>query len=153
LWRIKEGHYNRKVKNAEMRFTRRRMRRAISTTEDSIEIPNLCNIPYSHGGFFGAAPFMLSVDRWLQILRQLMPDVYCEVARRVFSRSHYLIHWAENNPVCCAFGTIKSLGLEPPESNEDVFVTNPTLSEWKGAISTPGEGVEISPEEVRMDQN
>lgn len=119
MWRIREGVNTRRVRNAERRYSRRRTRRAISTTEDSIEIPNLFNIPYSHGGFFGAAPFMLSIDRWLAILRQLMPDVYCEVARRVFARSHYLIHWAENNPVCCAFGAINSLGIETPDCKED----------------------------------
>jgi len=95
LGRIRQGLNERRVRRAETRYTRRRTRRAISTTDDSIEIPSLYNIPYSHGGFFGAAPFMLSLDHWLQILRLLMPDVYCEVARRIFARSHYLIHWAE----------------------------------------------------------
>ena len=40
------------------------------------------NVPYVHGGFFGAAPFMLTNPHWIAILRILMPDVYVEISRR-----------------------------------------------------------------------
>ena len=64
------------------------------------------NIPYAHGGFFGAAPFMLADPLWVDILRSLMPDVYVEISRRVLSAPvPKLIHWAENNPVVAAYGT------------------------------------------------
>ena len=64
------------------------------------------SIPYAHGGFFGAAPFMLANPFWIDILRALMPDVYVEISRRVLTApAPRLIHWAENNPVVAAFGT------------------------------------------------
>lgn len=64
------------------------------------------SIPYAHGGFFGAAPFMLANPFWIDILRALMPDVYVEISRRVLTAPvPRLIHWAENNPVVAAFGT------------------------------------------------
>lgn len=52
---------------------------------------------------------MLSDPSWINILRILQPDVFCEVARRIFAPSNYLIHWAENNPVCCAYGVLKEI--------------------------------------------
>uniref|UniRef100_A0A7S4VYF9 Uncharacterized protein n=1 Tax=Ditylum brightwellii TaxID=49249 RepID=A0A7S4VYF9_9STRA len=64
------------------------------------------NVPYSHGGFFGAAPFMLANPFWIDVLRHLMPDVYVEISRRVvYAEAPKLIHWAENNPVMAAYGT------------------------------------------------
>ena len=54
------------------------------------------NIPYVHGGFFGAAPFMLTNPHWIGILRILMPDVYVEISRRAsYAPAPKLIHWAE----------------------------------------------------------
>jgi len=64
---------------------------------------------YSHGGFFGAAPFMLNNPHWISILRQLMPDVYVEISRRVKAPPYKLIHWAENNPVVAAYGSAQEL--------------------------------------------
>lgn len=73
--------------------------------EEAIKI-----MPYSHGGFFGAAPFLLSNAHWISILRYLMPDVYVEISRRVAgSAPSRLIHWAENNPVVAAYGIAHSL--------------------------------------------
>ena len=67
-------------------------------------------IPYVHGGFFGAAPFMLTNPHWIAILRILMPDVYVEISRRAsYAPAPRLIHWAENNPVVAAYGTGKTL--------------------------------------------
>lgn len=82
-------------------------------SKDQIFLSELIhNIPYAHGGYFGAAPFMLGDPVWIDILRSLMPDVYVEVARRVFSPVPKLIHWAENNPVCAAYGTTQDLELQ-----------------------------------------
>ena len=54
------------------------------------------NVPYVHGGFFGAAPFMLTNPHWIGILRILMPDVYVEISRRAsYAPAPKLIHWAE----------------------------------------------------------
>jgi len=72
-----------------------------SYMQEKIEV-----VPYSHGGFFGAAPLMLDDPFWVDVLRSLMPDVYCEVAKRIFSPTPKLIHWAENNPVVAAYGTV-----------------------------------------------
>ena len=53
-------------------------------------------VPYVHGGFFGAAPFMLTNPHWIAILRILMPDVYVEISRRAsYAPAPRLIHWAE----------------------------------------------------------
>jgi len=66
-------------------------------------------VPYAHGGFFGAAPFMLANPDWVDILRRLMPDVYIEMSRRIESPARKLIHWAENNPVVAAYGNAHEL--------------------------------------------
>jgi hypothetical protein len=84
----------------------------------SIENDQVCfaaghikNMPYSHGCFFGAAPFMLANPDWITILRSLLPDVYVEISRRVVhAPAPKLIHWAENNPVVAAYGTANELG-------------------------------------------
>ena len=53
-------------------------------------------VPYVHGGFFGAAPFMLTNPHWIAILRILMPDVYVEISKRAsYAPAPRLIHWAE----------------------------------------------------------
>ena len=70
------------------------------------------NMPYSHGCFFGAAPFLVANPDWISILRHLMPDVYVELSRRVnhhACEAPQLIHWAENNPVVAAYGTANEL--------------------------------------------
>lgn len=67
-------------------------------------------IPYAHGGYFGAAPFLLSNPHWISLLRHLMPDVYVEISRRVaINPPSRLIHWAENNPVVAAYGAAHAL--------------------------------------------
>ena len=104
-----------------------------SVAEDQIFLSELIqNIPYAHGGYFGAAPFMLADPLWVNILRTLMPDVYVEVAKRIFSPTPKLIHWAENNPVVCAYGTIQDLNWKKTSGNAvtclewDVFL-DPSL--------------------------
>lgn len=68
------------------------------------------NMPYSHGSFFGAAPFMLANPHWIDVLRLLMPDVYIAISLRVVhAPAPKLIHWAENNPVVAAYGTAHEL--------------------------------------------
>ena len=79
-----------------------------SVAQDQIFFPSgeINSIPYAHGGFFGAAPFMLANPYWIDVLRSLMPDVYVEISQRVLvAPVPKLIHWAENNPVVAAFGT------------------------------------------------
>ncbi len=83
------------------------------------------NIPYVHGGFFGAAPFMLTNPHWISILRILMPDVYVEISRRAsYAPAPKLIHWAENNPVVAAYGTAHELEFSGrvPTLEWDVFL-------------------------------
>jgi hypothetical protein len=53
-------------------------------------------VPYVHGGYFGAAPYLLTNPQWIGILRALMPDVYVEISRRAsYAPAAKLIHWAE----------------------------------------------------------
>jgi hypothetical protein len=83
------------------------------------------NVAYAHGGFFGAAPFMLANPHWINILRHLMPDVYVEISRRVLHTPvPQLIHWAENNPVVAAYGTAHTLEYfgKVPTLEWDVFL-------------------------------
>lgn len=81
-------------------------------------------MPYAHGGFFGAAPFLLSNPHWISLLRHLMPDVYVEISRRVaINPPSRLIHWAENNPVVAAYGAAHAL-----EQNCSDDVNDPTAS-------------------------
>jgi hypothetical protein len=81
-----------------------------SIENDQVLFPCIHRMPYSHGCFFGAAPFLLANPDWISILRQLMPDVYVEISRRVLNApTAKLIHWAENNPVVAAYGTANVL--------------------------------------------
>jgi len=82
-------------------------------------------VPYVHGGFFGAAPFMLTNPHWIAILRLLMPDVYVEISRRAsYAPAPKLIHWAENNPVVAAYGSAHEIEFSGsiPTLEWDVFV-------------------------------
>lgn len=82
-------------------------------------------MPYAHGSFFGAAPFMLANPHWIDVLRLLMPDVYIEISRRVVhAPAPKLIHWAENNPVVAAFGTAHEMDNTNtiPNLEWDVFL-------------------------------
>jgi hypothetical protein len=89
----------------------------------------ILNIPYSHGGFFGSAPFLLSNPHWISLLRHLMPDVYVEISRRVaINPPSRLIHWAENNPVVAAYGAAHALD-ESDGMNESSPPHFPNL-EW-----------------------
>jgi hypothetical protein len=90
------------------RATLSTMQQPTSITQDHVAIPLIQNVAYAHGGFFGAAPFVLASPRWVRILRKLLPDVYVEISRRVlFSPAPKLIHWAENNPVVAAYGVVQ----------------------------------------------
>jgi len=89
-----------------------------SIMHDQILLPPILNMPYAHGGFFGAAPFMLANPHWISILRHLMPDVYVEISRRVaYAPASKLIHWAENNPVVAAYGVAHDLEFGGELSN------------------------------------
>jgi hypothetical protein len=98
-----------------------------SVQQDQIMIGNgkgFDRVPYTHGGGFGAAPFMLANPHWISILRHLMPDVYVEISRRVHAPAHRLIHWAENNPVVAAYGAAHELEFNGtlPNVEWDVFL-------------------------------
>ena len=98
-----------------------------SIAQDQIRFENglIQNVAYAHGGFFGAAPFMLANPHWIHILRQLMPDVYVEISRRVVNTPvPQLIHWAENNPVVAAYGTAHELEYfgKVPTLEWDIFL-------------------------------
>jgi len=85
----------------------------------------ITKVPYVHGGFFGAAPFMLTNPHWIEILRILMPDVYVEISRRAsYAPAPRLIHWAENNPVVAAYGTAHEVEFSGrvPTLEWDVFL-------------------------------
>jgi len=94
-----------------------------SIMHDQVLLPPILNMPYAHGGFFGAAPFMLANPHWISILRHLMPDVYVEISRRVaYAPASRLIHWAENNPVVAAYGVAHDLefgGQHAPATRND----------------------------------
>lgn len=91
--------------------------RSIGHDQVSVKNGPIKMVPYAHGAFFGAAPFMLANPHWIDVLRLLMPDVYIEISRRVLhAPAPKLIHWAENNPVVAAFGTAHEL-----ENNSRVF--------------------------------
>jgi hypothetical protein len=97
-----------------------------SVQQDQITFANGCiqRVPYSHGGGFGAAPFMLANPHWISVLRHLMPDVYVEISRRINAPAHRLIHWAENNPVVAAYATAHELENNGsiPNIEWDVFL-------------------------------
>jgi hypothetical protein len=96
-----------------------------SVAQDQIMFQTIQRMPYAHGGFFGAAPFMLANPHWISILRHLMPDVYVEISRRVaYSPAPRLIHWAENNPVVAAYGAAHTLedSSHIPNLEWDVFL-------------------------------
>ncbi|CAB9517561.1 expressed unknown protein [Seminavis robusta] len=89
------------------------------------------HMPYSHGGFFGAAPFMLANPHWISILRHLLPDVYVEISRRVaYAPASKLIHWAENNPVVAAYGVAHSLefGINDAPGGTDAATADNTCT-------------------------
>ena len=105
-----------------------------SIMHDQILFQNgpILNMPYAHGGFFGAAPFMLANPHWISILRHLMPDVYVEISRRVaYAPASRLIHWAENNPVVAAYGVAHELEFKTTAKSSAVqsLATTPNL-EW-----------------------
>lgn len=55
----------------------------------------LHRIPYAHGSYFGAAPFLLDDPWWVDVLRRLMPDVYADVAEKMMlAPDHELVRWA-----------------------------------------------------------
>ncbi|CAJ1932471.1 unnamed protein product [Cylindrotheca closterium] len=81
-----------------------------SFAHDQVLFPTIQKMPYAHGAYFGAAPFLLSNPHWISILRLLMPDVYVEISRRVVTApASRLIHWAENNPVVAAYASVHEL--------------------------------------------
>jgi hypothetical protein len=102
-----------------------------SIAHDQILFQRIQNMPYTHGGFFATAPFLLANPHWISILRHLMPDVYFEIARRAaYSPASKLIHWAENNPVVAAYGAAQEM------ENHYVPPTQPEAKEQNDTNST-----------------
>ncbi len=88
-------------------------------------------LPYAHGGFFGAAPFLLSNPHWISLLRHLMPDVYVEISRRVaINPPSRLIHWAENNPVVAAYGAAHAVEQNGGDKLNDSSSSHIPNLEW-----------------------
>jgi len=102
-----------------------------TVASDQMYIPNgkINNVPYVHGSFFGAAPFMLADPHWIDKLRHLMPDVYVAISSRILhTPTPKLILWAENNPVVAAYGSayeVEYMG-KVPTLEWDVFL-DPSL--------------------------
>ena len=124
-----------------------------SIENDQVTFSPIKTMPYSHGGFFGAAPFLLANPDWISILRKLMPDVYVEISRRVLKApAQKLIHWAENNPVGAAYGTANELQntskLVPLEW--DVFL-DPQLVRRVERIRTQLATLKAKP--IKLDKN
>jgi hypothetical protein len=107
-----------------------------SFAHDQVLFPTIEKMPYAHGAYFGAAPFLLSNPHWISILRHLMPDVYVEISRRVaYAPASKLIHWAENNPVVAAYAAAHELEYHDsqncpviPNMEWDVFL-DPQLAQ------------------------
>jgi len=116
---------HRKLKKADARF-RTRHDQPCDPASITLKFPIIQRVPYAHGGFFGAAPYLLNDPKWTVILRTLMPRVYIDISRRAARASspHQLILWAENNPVCAAYGVIHDLRKTGrlPNIEWDVFL-------------------------------
>jgi hypothetical protein len=95
----------------------------------------IANISYVHGAYKAAAPFMVHNQKWMTILRKLMPEEHADVVRILIDSSQSssqkshgmpsvdpvrLIQWAEYNPVVAAYGIMKSDGgrIEHPDMND-----------------------------------
>eukprot|EP00526_Cylindrotheca_closterium_P002558 CAMPEP_0113638788 /NCGR_PEP_ID=MMETSP0017_2-20120614/20334_1 /TAXON_ID=2856 /ORGANISM="Cylindrotheca closterium" /LENGTH=913 /DNA_ID=CAMNT_0000549941 /DNA_START=732 /DNA_END=3473 /DNA_ORIENTATION=- /assembly_acc=CAM_ASM_000147 len=96
-----------------------------SFAHDQVLFPTIHKMPYAHGAYFGAAPFLLSNPHWISILRLLMPDVYVEISRRVVNApASRLIHWAENNPVVAAYASVHELEYKDSTPNQSYAIPN-----------------------------
>lgn len=112
-----------KRKQKKVNFSTEPTNQMESFAHDQVLFPTIQNMPYAHGAYFGAAPFLLTNPHWISILRLLMPDVYVEISRRVVSApASRLIHWAENNPVVAAYASVHE--LEYGDSNESHAIPN-----------------------------
>lgn len=78
-------------------------------------------IPYVHGSYASAAPLMIRDEKWMRILRRLLPANHADVveivrvAEEASTRSATavtqmakIMKWAENNPVVAAYGIVNS---------------------------------------------
>ena len=99
----------------------------------SVSIETLYKIPYIHGAFVAAAPFIMHDLKWKRILRKLMPDAHAKAVVQMQKTSSdealriaQIMKWAENNPVVAAYGILSNSYVNIP-------VPEPELS----VISTP----------------
>jgi len=108
-----------------------------SKIEDNFckEVGLLYKIPYIHGSFAAAAPFLLNDLKWMRILRRLMPEAHAEAVVQL-EKSHVekdlriaqIMKWAENNPVVAAYGLLANnfskLAVSSPEQLRTPTVSN-----------------------------
>lgn len=94
----------------------------------SVSIQTLYKIPFVHGSFAAAAPFVMHELKWKRILRKLMPDAHAKAVAQMEKtncveslRVTQMMKWAENNPVVAAYGILSNnyanISVPEPELN------------------------------------
>ena len=68
-------------------------------------------MPYSHGGYSALLPFLLHDPAFESTLKDLEPSFYIELSTRLRKPANYLIKWAENDPLCAAYGHSQSFNV------------------------------------------
>ena len=95
---------------------------SITSTElEFVPVTPVDRIPYVHGSYASAAPRMIRDEKWMRILRRLLPANHADVVeivrvaeeastRSATAVSHMarIMKWAENNPVVAAYGIVNS---------------------------------------------
>lgn len=101
----------------------------LTTGSDMIvSIESLYKIPFIHGSFAAAAPFVMIDLKWKRILRKLMPDAHARAVAQMRKtdsieslRVTQMMKWAENNPVVAAYGILSNqydnVAIGIPEMN------------------------------------
>ncbi len=93
-----------------------------------VSIESLYKIPFIHGSFAAAAPFIMIDLKWKRILRKLMPDAHARAVAQMRKtdsieslRVTQMMKWAENNPVVAAYGILSNqydnVAIGVPEMN------------------------------------
>lgn len=86
-----------------------------SKSDIMVAIQSLYKIPFIHGSFAAAAPFIMIDLQWKRILRKLMPDAHARAVAQMRKtdsieslRVTQMMKWAENNPVVAAYGILSN---------------------------------------------
>jgi hypothetical protein len=93
-----------------------------------VSIQTLYKIPFVHGSFAAAAPFVMHDLKWKRILRKLMPEAHAKAVAQMEKtncveslRVTQMMKWAENNPVVAAYGILSNnyanISVPEPEMN------------------------------------